>query len=65
MHPVIALTIAQRRQAELIAESHSRVLSSTARPARRGLLQRIRRAIGEASYPAIELPTLTNYPFRP
>lgn len=65
MHPVIALTIAQGRQADLIAESHSRVLSSTARRKGPGLIERARCAIGEATYPSIELPPLTNYPYRP
>lgn len=65
LHPFIALTLAQRRQVELSAERPSRVLSSSPRPPSRGLLERIRRAIGEVGDPALELPALTNYPYRP
>jgi hypothetical protein len=61
----MALTLAQSRRVELTAERHSRMLSSSPRTPSRGLIERARRALGETSYQPLELPTLTNYPYRP
>ena len=63
--PFIALMLAQHRQAELVAESHSQVPSSSTRRNRRGLVELARRAVGAANYQPLDVPALTNYPYRP